>query len=75
MVEKIKRQSKEALITADAIWNVLILVSQTAAGIVLAVYAMTLREYPFLLIATCAVACLLVANVLLTLFRLQRKVY
>lgn len=75
MVERIKKQGKEALITMDALWNVLQIVAQATAGIVLAVYAMTLREYPLLLVSTCVVAVLLLTNVLLTLFRAQRKVY
>ena len=73
MVERIKKGTKETLSTLEALWGVLLIVAQTAAAVVLAVYACTFNEFGYLVVATVAVACVLAANVLLTLFRLIRK--
>lgn len=75
MVDKIKKQGKEALVTTEAIWNVLILLSELSAAIVMSVYAMTLRDMPWLLAGTCVIAVLLATDVIVKLFRLQKATY
>ena len=72
MVDKIKRQGKEVLVTSEAVWNVLILLSELTAAVVLSVFAMTLRDMPWLRTGTCVVAVLLAADVVVKLFRLQK---
>jgi cobalamin biosynthesis protein CobD/CbiB len=75
MVKEIKKATQETLSTLEALWGVLLIVAQTAASVIIAVYACTFNEFGYLVIATVAVACVLAANVLLTLFRLIRKSY
>lgn len=72
MVEKIKKTTKDTLSTFDKIWNVTLLLAQAAAAVLGAVFAMEL-DNPHRGIVV-GVACILAANVVLTLFRLQREV-
>jgi hypothetical protein len=72
MVEKIKKTTQDTLSTFDKIWNVTLLLAQATAAVLGAVFAMEL-DNPHRAIVV-AVACILAANVVLTLFRLQREV-
>lgn len=73
MVDKIKKGTKNTLNTADRLWNVTLLLAQATAATLGAVFAMEL-DNPHRAIVV-AVSCILAANVVLTLFRLQKETH
>lgn len=73
MVKEFKAATVKTLSTFDKFWNVTLLLAQATASVLGAVFAMEL-DNPHRAIVV-AVSCILAANVVLTLFRLQKDTY
>ena len=73
MVKEIKAATAKTLSTADRVWNVILLLAQGTAATLGAVFSMEL-DNPHRAIVV-AVSCILAANVVLTLFRLQKETH
>jgi malate/lactate dehydrogenase len=71
MVKEIKQATAATLSTAEKLWNVVFLIAQSVAAVVLTLCALELTNTYHRGVVV-AVACVLGANVVLTLFRLQR---